>query len=88
MGFSPEEYRRGSSSLLITWQPATPVIVKKERFRCDSCKRFMSPLEIMVSQSGEHCHLTKKCLLKFAKKHHWEHLKFEKMQLITSEGEI
>lgn len=82
-GFSPEEIQAWIAASQQEAGVTTPVVVKKEKFRCDSCKKFMSPLETMVNQSGSYCHMNEKCLAKFAKKHNWEHLKFDKQQLIT-----
>jgi len=66
----------------------SPVVVVKERFRCDTCKRFMSPLETMVNFSGKHCHMTEKCLPKFANKYNWDHIDMMKKQQLVSSGEI
>lgn len=87
-GFSPEEIQAWIAASRQEAGATTPVVVVKERFRCDTCKQFMSPLETMVNQSGTYCHMTEKCLSKFAEKHGWEHLKIGDKQQLVSDGEI
>ena len=87
-GFTPEEVQAFVAASNQQTGVTTPVVFIKERFRCDSCKRFMSSLETMINQSGLYCHSTEKCLTKFAKKHNWESLDMGKKQQLINTGEI
>jgi len=64
--FSAEEIQAWvAASNVVT----APVLIKGITYRCDSCKRFMSALEMRVEYSTFYSHLTKECLTKFANKH-------------------
>jgi hypothetical protein len=79
-GFSPEE--------MAAWAAIHPApVITKERFRCDICKQWMSPLETMINYSGLYCHSTKKCLPKFAKKHNWDGIDMKKKQQLINTGD-
>lgn len=53
------------------------VIKRRERHRCDSCKKFLSLFNAHVTYSDVVVHLDKKCLKKFRLKH-LDRLEFHK----------
>jgi len=69
-------------------EATTPVLVVNEKIRCDSCKRFISSLETVVMQSNLYCHITEKCLPKFAEKHYWDSINMCKKVQLVSDGDI
>lgn len=65
-GFSPEEIQAWVNAANTT---PTPVVVKAPQLRCETCKRFMGPLETRLEHAGMTVHMTERCLPKFAEKY-------------------
>jgi len=55
----------------------TPAVKVVTRYKCDSCKQYMSVFNTYLEHAGYNCHLTESCLEKFREKH-FQHADFHK----------